>query len=182
MSSVLDLTESSASIAVVHLGVVVYNRPVVEAGLGRLREEIRKELRADDEAVDYVVETMLNPEAAHAGAAPDGARQTSARLLDEYLAAVLHELRSVMAYAIHRYGAAGGSDTVGPVLLTGPGASMPGLGDRIRKELDLDSRRVCLSDVASVPPELESVCRDPSLTTAAGLAMRPVASVLRRAA
>jgi len=178
VSAIVDLTESSLSIAVVHSGVVAYDRPVREVGLWRVREQVRTELRVEGEAADYLIETLARGEGD--GGLPEHTLGTATRLMDEYLEMVVQELRSVMAYAIHRY-----PGSIGPVVLTGAGAGLQGLHRRIREDLDLEVRTVSLADVvrAGIAPELEQVCRDAALTVAAGLAMHPgAAKASRRAA
>lgn len=175
VSSILDLSDSSASLTVIHSGIVAYDRPMREAGLGRLREALRKELKVDADGADFLIE-KIGRDGVDAGL-PEHTVRAARGVIDEHLSMVLQELRSVMAYAMHRYPGA-----VGPALLTGAGAGLGGLVKRVREELDLDARIVKPSEVVSVPSEFESVCGDPSLCAAVGLAMHPIRIAARRAA
>jgi type IV pilus assembly protein PilM len=176
VSCVLDLTDSAASLSVMHSGVVAYDRPIREAGLSRLRETLKRELRIEADAAELLLESVsaerVDP------SLPESTVRAARQLIDEHLGAVVQELRSVMAYAMHRYPGA-----VGPVLLTGAGAAIAGLARRIREELDLDGRIVTPADMVAFAPELGEIAKDPSLAMAIGLAMHaPVKVAARRAA
>lgn len=174
VSSILDLSEGAASLTIVHSGIVAYDRPMREAGLGQVRASLSKELKVDSEGVDFVMETIAMQRGD--GELPEHTVRAARGVVDEHVGMIVQELRSVMAYAMHRY-----PGSVGPVLLTGPGATLVGLDSRIRSELDLDARVVRPSELMQVPPELSWATDDPSLCTAAGLAMH-VSQAVRRAA
>lgn len=172
VSAVLDVSDSAASLTVVNSGVVAYDRPMAETGLARLREAACAELKIEADAADYLIETLSS------GGSDDTLSEhtirTGRKLLDDYTAMIVQELRSVMAYAMHRY-----PGPVGPVLLTGEGADNKGLHRRIREELDLEARVVTPGDAcaASGPSAGEA-----ALTVAVGLAMHAVSAPARRAA
>ncbi len=174
VSSILDLSDAAASLTVVHSGIVAYDRPMREAGLAQLRKALRKELKVDAEGAEFLLERV-----GMAGGDESLSEHTlraAKGLVDDHVGIVIQELRSVMAYAMHRY-----PGSVGPVLLTGEGALLVGLADKVRGELDLEARVVRPAELVEVPAELAAACDDPSLCAAVGLAMySPVAA--RRAA
>jgi Tfp pilus assembly PilM family ATPase len=179
VSAIVDLNESATSIGVMHSGTVAYDRPVLETGLVRLREQLQLELRTELESTDYLLRALTSAGGITAeDGLPEGSLRRAIAIVEDYLSTVVQELRSVMAYAIHRY-----PGSIGPVLLVGPGAWLHGLRERVRTELDLETKVVSPRDVIACDglPELDRVCMDPALTTAVGMAMRTGAA-MRRAA
>jgi Tfp pilus assembly PilM family ATPase len=169
--AIVDVAEEATSIAVIHSGTVAYDRPVIETGLERLRELVQQELRIEPQATEYLIGALTASEHGELPL-PEESLQPTMKIVEDYLTTVIQELRSVMAYAIHRY-----PGQIGPVLLVGPGAALRGLKERIRTELDLETRVVVPRDLVEVAAlaELERVAENPGLTTALGMAMRGAA-------
>ncbi len=179
VTAIVDVGDSAVSIAVMHSGVVVYDRVVRDAGLDRLREMVGHGLgvgggvksEAEAGGVELVMESL-----AGSAEVPEHTAAMAKGVVDEYVAEVVQELRSVLAYSIHRY-----PGSIGPVLMVGPGAGLLELGIRIRRDLDLEARVATLGDVAERGGGGERVMGDAAMTVAAGLAMR-LGAVMRRAA
>lgn len=185
VTGLIDVEDAAISIAVMNSGVVVYDRVVRDAGLDRLRTMIRDGLGGgtgaptgeDAAALDLVMDSILSPNGVEL---PDHVAGMVKGVVAEYTSQVVQELRSVMAYSIHRY-----PGQIGPVLMMGSGARIRELGERIRTELDLATRMVGLSDVTrgACAADNQDGATGGEFLVAAGLAMRPrVAAMARRAA
>ena len=59
------------------------------------------------------------------------------------------------------------------LLLMGAGASIPGIGEHLTKELGMEASAVAPKDLAECPPALLEACASPELTPALGLAQFP---------
>jgi type IV pilus assembly protein PilM len=166
VSAILDLGESEAVLSVVREGTVVYERLMTDAGLSRVRLRARQELDLEGELADYVIDTI-----GLAGVPADyqGDKAVLAEvgeLLHEHCAALTQELRTAMAYAVHRY-----PGEVDSVLAHGSGATVPGLVEVMSGGIGAEIRRVTPELLAACPRTLGPRASDPALTSALGLAL-----------
>jgi hypothetical protein len=194
VSAILDLGEADAVLSVVKHGprggVVVYERVMSDcggAGIGLLRMKLRQELNLPADVADHMLEVVGLGPAVHGGGGGTGAardededsgtRAKAAELIRDFFPGLIQELRTALAYAVHRY-----PSEVDRVLAVGTGAAVPGLIPWISEELGLEIGIVSPAGVATCPEWLVDQCADPSLTTALGLAqhgMSPAGSPRR---
>jgi type IV pilus assembly protein PilM len=180
ITALLDLGWSSASLVLVYSGMIVYVRPINDAALGRIHESLQKQLRFEQDVINYVLDEVGLRDAVAASAdadpsgAPDGQEPlelpTEARsLLTTYADTLVRELLVSFSYVARQYTDA----SVTRLLLTGAGAAIPGLAEHLAKELSLETRPVAPKDLAECPASLLEACSSPELTPALGLAMFP---------
>jgi type IV pilus assembly protein PilM len=166
VSAALDLGEAEAVLSVIREGTVVYERLMTESGLSRVRLRARQELDLEGELADYVIETI------GLSGVPEGYEGDKAviaevgDLLREHCEALTQELRTAMAYAVHRY-----PGEVDLVLAHGGGATVPGLVEAMAEGIGAEIRRVTPELLAACPRTLGAHASDPALTSALGLAL-----------
>jgi type IV pilus assembly protein PilM len=179
ITALLDLGWTSASLALMHAGMVVYVRALPESGTGGLCQALAARLKLEPEMIDYLLaEVGLRdaqpPDPGEGSAAVDDADRLAlpdeARgAMSHYADALVRDLLVSFSYVARQYTDA----TVARLLLVGPGASVPGLGQYLAKELGLETRVVSPKDLTECPPALLDVCSSPELTPAAGMAQFP---------
>jgi Tfp pilus assembly PilM family ATPase len=180
LTAILELGWSSASLVLLHDGVVVSERALGESGTAGLYDAFSTRLRLDPEMTDYLLgevglresSTTAAPATADAGAAPEArpAMPEAARAaLSHYADGLVRELLVSFSYAARQYTEA----TVTRLLLVGGGAAVPGLAECLARELGLETIAVAPKDLAECPPPLLEACSSPELTPAIGLAMFP---------
>lgn len=177
LTAIFELGWSSASLVLLHDGVVVSERALAECGTAGLYDAFSTRLRLDPEMTDYLLgEIGLRDQAAgglegaNAAADPRPALPDAARAaLSHYADALVRELLVSFSYAARQYTDA----TVTRLLLAGSGAAVPGLAEFLTKELGLETIAVAPRDIAECPPPLLEACSSPELTPAIGLALFP---------
>ena len=175
ITALLDLGWASASLVLMYAGMVVYVRALSDGGINGVYDALAKRLRLEPELTDYLMEevglrepaaaTEPGTEPAERLALPSDARH----LLAHYADAVVRELLASFAYVARQYTDA----SVTKLLLMGTGASVPGLGEYLTKELSLETTAVAPRDLAECPPALLDACASPEMTPALGLAQFP---------
>lgn len=166
LRAIVDVGDAALTVSVLHGGLVVYDRVVRDSGLDSMRRVIQDQLRSED-GVELILEAVCN--GTGGGELGGMAAGTVKGVVEDHVEQVVQELRTVLAYALHKY--AGG---IGPVLLMGPGAGIEEFGAKIASELDLVARVVRLENVAGLGDLVGGERgQDSALAVAAGLAMRP---------
>jgi Tfp pilus assembly PilM family ATPase len=177
ITALLDLGWGAASLVLVYAGTVVYVRALSESGMSRVSEALSKRLRLEPELTDYILGDVGLREAASVGdqgietgadnrpALPSDARS----LLSNYADAIVRELLVSFSYVARQYT----DSSVTRLLLLGTGASVPGLGEHLAKELSIETKAVSPADLAECPPALLEVCSSPEMIPAFGLAQFP---------
>lgn len=164
VSAILDLGEAGALLTIIRTGVVVYERPMPEAGIGALRARLCAELHTLPDVADYALAALSSAP----GSAPQDDTQTlkgAGAIVDEHTDSLIVEVRSALDYALHRY--PGGVDHL---LLAGPGTQLANLAARVSAALSVTATVVCPAALAECPEALLGPCSNPALTTALGLA------------
>ena len=87
----------------------------------------------------------------------------------EYVHRILTELKASISFATHEYT----KTQVERLFITGEGAAVPGLVQRLSAELQVEGRCAAPRDIASVAPGLESRGKSTLFTAAVGLALHP---------
>ncbi len=162
MSAVLKLGWSSGLLLLLHGGVVVYQRDLPEAGLGRLHKAMVEQLGLDAEMADYVMESV--------GFASDEedwkARGDLVSKLATHFRAAAEEVQVSLSYAAHQYPTSG----VEQLLLVGAGAGIPGLSEHMAASLSAEVETVRLAQVVECPADSMIDGEATGLTKAVGLA------------
>jgi len=178
ITGLVDLGWTSATLSLMHQGVVIYGRTLGDSGLHKLYATLAGRLGLDAEVIDYLLsDTGLTAGHGQSGAkdAPvpsaSASRKTknatdAAGLIAAHFEAAVHELRVSLSYAQHQY-----PDTpLSRLLLVGGGACIRGVTEHLRRTLAIEARAVAPADVATCPAHLAGPCASPALTSALGLA------------
>lgn len=161
ISAVLDLGSHRAHLVLLHTGRVVHERPLPDFDLSVLRKELSESLGVDQDSAGMALGRFgLRDE-------PDGkvAFETTA-LLADVLGPLTEEIGMSFAYVSHLYPDA----ELGPLLLTGGGANLPGLVMRIAQTLELETSVISPSTVLTNEC-FGSEAGDPALAAATGAAL-----------
>ena len=159
IGAVADLGWSTARLMVMHRGVPVYQRTVVDGGLRALRDALAQRLALDVAAVSALFEAREELQLAD-----DAARQVD-DVVQAHAALVVAELQAAVAYASHRYPQA----KPGPLVLTGGAAATMKLGERIGAAAGMEPREGCPARLMTCPTPMLHRAQDTALTVATGL-------------
>lgn len=165
VTTIVDLGWTAATLSILKSGVVVYDRRIVEAGMGALVESISQACGTRSD-IEYVLR--------HSGVAQSQARQTDASELEAecrsrtmtHFARTCEELTQTLMYIAHRYAA---SDTPS-LFLTGGGALVPGLAGFFEETLKLSVKTMRAGDVVQCPASLAGTMTE-AMLAATGLAL-----------
>jgi len=162
ITAVLDLGSQRSHLTLMHAGRVVHERALPDFNLQAIREQLSATTRADPALLDQALGRFgLSDE-------PDGALACEiTAVLAGVIDPLAEEVGMSFAYVSHMYPQA----ELGPLLLVGGGANIPGLSTRIGGLLELQSR------VLSPGQLLGSACfgnevNEPALTAAVGAALQ----------
>lgn len=170
---IVDLGWDVAQASLVHQGVIVYERGLSDAGLGRLQERACRVLRCDRDAARTAIFA--------AGIGPGGLDTTARanergqgteldQAIRDHFQETADDLRISMSYVQHRYPDA----RPGRVLLAGDGAAIPGLGEFLGSPVGTEAVPVV---PVGLEPGLggglaeEGACPPAALAKAIGLAL-----------
>ncbi len=168
ITALLDLGWSSSSVVLVHMGMVVYVRDLCEAGMNRVYDDLAARLKLEPELVDYLFSEVGLREAAESRDGP--ALPSEARgILSNYADGLVRDLLASFAYVARQYT----DSSVSRLLLTGSGATVPGLAEHLTRELGQETTAVAPKDLIECAPAFLEVCSSPELTPAIGLAEFP---------
>jgi Tfp pilus assembly PilM family ATPase len=178
ITGLVDLGWTSATLSLMHQGVVIYGRTLGDSGLHKLYATLAGRLGLDGEVIDYLLsDTGLvggheQPGAKEAPAPSAAAARTTknatdaAGLIAAHFEAAVHELQVSLSYAQHQY-----PDTpLSRLLVVGGGGCIRGVTEHLRRTLGIEARAVAPADVAACPAHLAGPCSSPALTAALGLA------------
>jgi Tfp pilus assembly PilM family ATPase len=199
ITALVGLGWSSASLALLYAGTIVFVRAMNEGALGRVHEALARQQRFEPDVIDYVLDevglrdvataaavTSAGAAAAAAAAGADHPVSPNSRvtpggleplelpgdarnLLTTYADALVRELLVSFSYVARQYT----DSSVTRLLLTGAGAPIPGLAEYLARELGVETRPIAPKDLAECPASLLDACSSPELTPALGLAMFP---------
>jgi len=155
ITALVDIGYSAVRLFVIHQGVVTYRRALAGNGMRALRQSVADQINVkDDPAVlDYVLEQVsLEEHATRDTTTKDGgsssgsssvAIEQTKRVVCAHLDGVLAEVTTSLSYTAHQYPDA----PVRRVLVTGGGASMPGLPQYLGSKLNIETRAVRCTDL-----------------------------------
>ncbi len=131
--AVVDLGWDAATLAVVVGGVLAYERRVADAGLRHLLGGTAEVSVGDDDVVPYLLWSVGLTDAAPADLGPEAADLLSdlQRSLQSQFTRLAVELGMAFSYVAHQYPEGG----LGPVLLAGGGAAVPGMAPFLADQL-----------------------------------------------
>ncbi len=136
---IVDLGWDVAQASLVHQGVIVYERGLSDAGLGRLEERACRVLKCDrDAARRAIFAAGIGPDRPDTAARADdeGGPQTALdQAIRDHFQEAADDLRISMSYVQHRYPDA----RPGRVLLAGEGAVIPGLGEFLGSAVGIEA-------------------------------------------
>jgi len=167
LTVLLNVTWDWVLLVVLHQGLAVYRRLMLEHSVGALVQAMARNLDLPTESVDCLLEDVgLGQHAASPGGAAVSLESVQATIRRP-IHAVADAVRAAFAYAGQMYPGA----TPGRVILTGQGATVPGaaahLSSRVGVEVVTASPRHC----STPSPAVKAVADDPSLTAAVGLSL-----------
>jgi type IV pilus assembly protein PilM len=161
-TGVLDIGWDAARLVLVHGGVVIFQRGLEERGLAGLHKKIMAQFDAAADTADAILAACEAP-----GPDEDHALgNVKAGMVDPFIDALAHDLETSLAYAAHRFPAA----PVTRLLLTGGGAALPGIAQRLGARHQIEVKAVRPADVASAPESLQARAVNPGFMVALGLA------------
>lgn len=165
VSAVLDVGWGGSTLVMLHGGAVIYGRLLSDGGLKALGETLRTRLNLEQEVTDYLLEEVgLAPAQAESDAV--NLPQEARNLLITHVDALVQELNISFSYVSHEYP----DVSLSRVLLTGTGATMPGLAEHLSNVLGVEVPVASASQLAHCPPALLASCASPALVAALGLA------------
>ena len=168
MTGIMEIGSESALLVVMRGQTIVYERALAEGGLNTITAQLVKKLAVDEQTAEYLLrEVGVN------GSPSD--LEDEAELLGEARAIVCEradelasEARASAAYAGRRY-----AENMTRLLLTGEGAALPGLAERLAKRVEADTTTICPLDLfeSGGCDWAADAFSSPALTLAAGLAL-----------
>ncbi len=151
--AVVDLGWDAATLAVVHGGVLVYERRVPDAGLRHLLGGLADVSTGDDDVVPFLLWQVGLTDAVPADLGPEAVDLLGdlLRSMESQFTRLTVELGMAFSYVAHQYP----EGAVSPVLLAGGGSAIPGIGPFFAEQLGMT---VAVADasrlVAAGGPEL----------------------------
>ncbi|QOV92046.1 pilus assembly protein PilM [Humisphaera borealis] len=172
ITAILDLGNGPATLTLVHGRTITFNRRLPEVAAGALQEELCRRLAIEADVAEFLLAEIgvgTGPRA-QSGDADDAVElpDEGRREVNGFVDAMTKELALSFDYAGHLYPDA----PVSRLLLTGGGAAMAGLVEKLSAALSVEVRRVAPATLVTCDPGLLSVCSSPAMTLALGLAMR----------
>ena len=166
ITALLKLGWDASHLVILYQGKVVYERALQEGGLSNLVQTLIDRLEIDQEVAYFTINEV--------GFTSDGKEHwaswpllTDARgIMATHFTTMLDEVRVSFSYAQHRYP----SSPLERLLLTGRGASIPGLCEPVNSTLEMETSVIVPTDVCDCSQALHDFCSDPALTVAVGLA------------
>lgn len=138
--------------------VVLYERLVEEAGLGRVREELIRLMDVDDEIADFLIA---------GGGAEEGLADDCGSILENVWDAAVDEINTSLSYAEHRYADA----ELRRLVLIGAGAHLPRATSMLHEALSFEPGVVTMGDLADCDRVDPALATSPAMVAALGFAM-----------
>jgi type IV pilus assembly protein PilM len=163
VKAILELEWNAAILNLWHQGAVIYRWTIPTAGLKQLTDSLAASIQLDQDQVDCLLSDVgLAPSADNRTAGYEAAATTIRRHFDAAVAA----MESPRSYMAQLYPEA----PIDGVVLTGPGAAIPGIDDYFKSRLAAATRCVMPADIVNCPNSMGGREKDPSLTVAIGMA------------
>jgi Tfp pilus assembly PilM family ATPase len=164
-AAVLDLGWSSASMFVVRHGVVIYERPLPDAGMKHLEQALAKQFDSRPEVIEYFLHDVGFATADQKIEERERLSEAASAIASHF-EGVLKDLSLSVSYAVHQYPDA----PMAKLLLIGPGAEIPGVAQHLGRLLGIEARAVAPGHLVECAPGIPG-SSNPIFTTALGLAL-----------
>jgi Tfp pilus assembly PilM family ATPase len=168
LTAVLDLGYGAAHILILAGRTLVYERSLAEASLRLLASGVANQLSTDDALADYILRVVgckpLSEINGH-DAAIEQAEDARA-LICAHADALAGELRTSMSYATRRF-----DGSLSRILLSGAGADIPGVCERIAQRTGTETLITRVDALAAAPDSIDASLLGPGATVALGLAL-----------
>jgi type IV pilus assembly protein PilM len=159
----LDFGWNCCRLAVIYQGTVVFARVLNDSGLASLFKSVEKHLDIDTSMADHVLkERGLTQPAPGSEDLLADARGG----IRSHFGAMAQELNISFSYATQQYPDA----ALQRVLVTGGGARIAGVSERLTTILGVETTAVAPTDLTATSGALVELCASPALTLALGLA------------
>ncbi len=165
--AIVNISWSAVTFSLLHSGVLVYERQLSGCDPAGLIEPVARDYRLDRQVVEYLLFEFGLGEGSGVGSKYAGLYDRFHGQVEAHYESFAQELRLSMSYAEHQYP----DDMVSLVLLTGFGASVPGLPDYFTQAIETETRAVRLLDLINCRQASVAEMQSTALTTAIGLAM-----------
>lgn len=165
ITTILDIGWNSASLFLIHQGMVVYRRALGDAGVCALHTIIGVKLGLAEKMIQYVLGPSDDGQTAESRV--DADLWTGIRtLVSKHLEGITQELKASFAYAAHRYP----DSEIKQLLLVGGGAELPDVCGFLARCLHIDVKKMAAAQLIECPATITEKCQSPELTMALGLA------------
>ena len=162
IAAILDLGWDQADLVLIYQGVVVYERKLVNCGIGSIVDSLSRELKLHHQKAELLVwQVGLSGE--YPDITPVSCRMVN-QTLNAYCETLVEEMRIPLSYLANQYPDASPET----LLLVGGGGRIPGLEGQLNSVIDFYVRAVRPGDIVKCSPDIEKQF-GPSLTTAVGL-------------
>ncbi len=167
---ILDMDWQWTSLALIGQGQIVYQRVIEQVGLAQLSGSLAQRLEIDDQAVDFMLsEVGLGGNKENSGEA-ENFSDLIGPAIKSHLDLILEDLEAPISYVGRLCSGQKGE----VILLSGQGATIPGVAEYLHSQSDMSVRLACPTYVIECPPSLGDRSGDPSLTSAVGLCQFPM--------
>ena len=167
--AILSVGWSCTELALVCDGVLVFERTLVDSSLNLLHTSLRNTYDIDPEVTDgLIAEVGCGATSPGGNERTDFANAVYVQIV-EFANRLLVELTASISFATQEYT----KSQVDRLFVTGEGAALPGLVQRVSTELQVEGRSVAPADIAPLAPGMKSRGRSTLLTAAVGLALHP---------
>lgn len=169
LTASLDLGWSSAQLLILHGRALVYERSIRELGIRQLHRQLHEQRDIESDLADYLMTAVgcapaAAPQPDDAGGL-EQAEEARAVFL-AYADSIANELRVSMSYAQRR-----SEGTLARVLITGGGAEVPGVAERIAQRAGVEAKVVRADQLAEPGAGLAGNLVGPCAVCALGLAL-----------
>ena len=161
--AILDLEWSSATLILWHQDTVIYRWTMVPAGLRHLATSLATSLQLEEEAIDCLLADIGLSGPTGGDRSP---YEAAGSLIRKHLDAAVAAMKSPLSYVSQQYP----ESAIASLLLTGPGASIPGAVEYMKIRLETQVQVAAPAGLVTCAEALGAKSRDPSLVTAIGLA------------
>ena len=168
LTAILDLGYGAAHILILAGRTLVYERTLAEASLRLLASGVANQLSTDDVLADYILRVVgCRPlaDVPDHGAAFEQAEDARA-LICAHADAIAGELRTSMTYATRRF-----EGELTRILLSGAGADIPGLSERLAQRTGTEAIIARVDALAAAPANIDPALLGPGAIVALGLAL-----------
>jgi len=161
ISAIADFGDKAVRLTLLHRGVVVHHRELPDWGLAAITSAVEERLSATPDLARLAL-WRSGVDADGGGIAQETSRTISAMLSD-----LVDEISLSFSFVSHQYPEA----ELGPLLLTGGGASIPQLDESLGRALQIETQIVPATSLVEFPLPPEAPAASTALVPAIGLVL-----------